>query len=80
MTNETLRRFFDLDAAERWSFGRKDGAHCEGYAIEVEDDRVLFGYGGPLAPDELEWIPFDAIRIDGLSYWDRQKQRWVDFS
>jgi hypothetical protein len=58
---------------------RKDGVHCEGYALEVEDDRVPFGYGGPLAPDESEWISFDAIGLDQLSYWNGQTRCWVDF-
>ena len=76
---ETLYRFFDLDDALRCSFDRKDGVHVEGYALDVEEHRVLFGYGGPLAPEEPEWIDFESIRIAPLHYWSKRESRWVEF-
>lgn len=76
---ETLYRFFELDDARRWSFDRKDGVHVEGYAIEVEEHRVLFGHGGPLAPEELEWIDFESISVVALHYWSERGRRWLDF-
>lgn len=79
MSYEKLRAFFDLDAAGRWAFDRRDGVHCEGYAIAVEPARVLFGYGGPGSPADEEWIPFEVIAPDGLAYWDEKARRWVAF-
>ena len=75
-----LRRFFELHDAERWSVDRRDGTHLEGYALEVEAERVLFGLGGPLASDDSIWIDFTDVRAEGLSYWSRREQRWVDFA
>lgn len=79
-SHATLRQFFDLDTAKKWSFDTNEGVHCEGFAIEVEVHRVLFAFAGPMAPDEPEWISFDRLGIEKLSYWDDQKQRWLDFS
>ena len=78
-SDEKLYGFFELDDAQRWSFDRKDGVHVEGYALEVEEQRVLFGYGGPLAAEEPEWIAFDSISLSGLHYWSERERRWVEF-
>lgn len=77
--DETLFRYFDLDDAGRWAFDREDGVHCEGYALDVEPHRVLFGHGGPLAPEEAEWIDFARIRLARLSYWSEARRAWADF-
>jgi hypothetical protein len=44
----------------RSAFDLKGGRHCEGYVLEVNDDHLLFGHGGSLAPDEPERIPLAA--------------------
>jgi hypothetical protein len=75
---ETLCRYFDLDDAQRWSFDLQNLVHVEGYAIEVEEDRVLFMYGGPLSSDEPEWIAFESIDVLTLAYWSKREGRWVD--
>jgi hypothetical protein len=66
------------DMGGRSAFDLKDGRHCEGYILAVEEDHLLFGHGGPLAPDEAERIPLADVDLARLSYWDEGKRRWMD--
>lgn len=74
-----LQTFFDLDDASRVAFDDVDGHHFEGYALEVEADRVLVGLGGPLAPATPRWFRYDSLRRDALFYWSAQAAAWQKF-
>jgi hypothetical protein len=56
----------------------KDGRQCEGYILDVEGGYLLFGHGGPDAPNEPERIPVEAVDLGSLSYWDEARCCWMD--
>jgi hypothetical protein len=77
--NQVLRRFFELEDAFRVAFDDVDGRHFEGYPLDVESERVLFGLGGPMAPEQPEWFLYESIRVDSLYYWSESAKRWLHF-
>lgn len=66
------------DMGGRSAFDLKSGRHCEGYILAVEEDHLLFGHGGPLAPDEPERIPLGDVDLGSLSFFDEERQCWMD--
>jgi hypothetical protein len=76
---DAIRRFFANEDAVRFSFDTVDGRHCEGYPLDDDPHRFLFGSGGPMAPEEPEWIPYLSIRLDRLDYWSESAKHWLHF-
>ncbi len=72
-----LEEFHDF-AEGRCTFDLKNGWHYEGYVFEVKDDHLVFGGGGPLAPEEDLLIPIDAIDLSTLSYFDETQRCYID--
>jgi hypothetical protein len=62
----------------RVAFDLKTGVHYEGYIIEVEDGQMLFGEGGPFAPEEPYLLPADAVDLGTLSYLDEARHTYMD--
>jgi hypothetical protein len=75
-TRSLLQDYADMGG--RSAFDLKDGRHCEGYVLSVEEDHVVFGSGGPLAPDEPECIRLEDVDLSSLSYWDEEKRCRMD--
>ena len=65
------------EMGRRSAFDLKSGRHCEGYVLSVEEHHLVFGSGGPLAPDEPEWIPLEDVDLSSLSHWDEEKRCWM---
>lgn len=47
--------------------------------IELHPNHILWGEGGPLAPDVDQLIPLENIRLDQLSYYCNRLKTYVDF-
>jgi hypothetical protein len=72
-----LQEFWDI-AESRCSFDLKNKQHYEGYILEIENDHLRFGEGGPLATEEDLLIPIQDIDLSTLAYWDKTKKCYVD--
>ena len=62
----------------RCAFDLKTGLHYEGYVLEVEGANIVFGCGGPMAPEEPLLIPADAVDLGSLSFWDESRRCYMD--
>ena len=68
-----VEEFWDL-VESRCAFDLKNRRHLEGYIFQVEEETIVFGNGGPLAAEEDEIIPIEAIDLSTLYFWsDRQR-------
>jgi hypothetical protein len=72
-----LKEFWDI-AENRCAFDLKNGQHHEGYILEVENDRLRFGGGGPLAAEEYLFIPVQDVDLSTLTYWNKNKRYYMD--
>jgi hypothetical protein len=59
---QILEAFWVL-AEGRCAFDLKNSTHLEGYILEVEDQHIVFGHGGPLGSEQEQRIP--SARNDG---------------
>ena len=76
---EDVKTFLEAfcDMGKRHAFDLKDGSHYEGYVLEVGDEHLVFGAGGPIAPIEDLLIPIDAVDLNTLSFWDEDQRCYV---
>lgn len=65
------------EKGERHTLDLKTGEHFEGYVLEVFEDHLLFGMGGPLAPDEPVKIFLEQIDLESLWYWDTDQKKYL---
>lgn len=68
------------EMGRRSSLDLKNGWHYEGYVLEVREEYLLFGVGGPEAPDEPVRIPVEEVDFNTLSYWDEERRCYMDAS
>ena len=62
----------------RVAFDLKNGEHHEGYILEIETDYLMFGEGGPLAPEEEIEIQLIALDLKTLAYFDERQRCYMD--
>jgi hypothetical protein len=74
--NVILAEFRDFGT--RVAFDLKNGAHYEGYLFEIEPQYLIFGAGGPLAPDEDIEIRLVDIDLTTLAYFDDRSRCYMD--
>ncbi|GEM47107.1 hypothetical protein [Deinococcus cellulosilyticus] len=74
-----LKTVFDwfAEKGERHTLDLKTGEHFEGYILEVFEEHLLFGMGGPLAPAEPVKILLDQIDPESLWYWDINQKQYL---
>jgi hypothetical protein len=72
-----LEEFWDI-AENRCAFDLTNKQHCEGYILEVENDHLRFGGGGPMAAEEDLFIPVQDVDLSTLAYWDENKRCYMD--
>ena len=75
-TKQLLEEFWDM--GDRYALDLKDGSHLEGYILEITDEYVLFGLGGPWAPDEPIRVSLEEVNLGTLSYWDEKHHCYMD--
>lgn len=75
---QVMEAFYDL-AEGRCSIKLKNGQGMEGHFLELHPNHILWGEGGPLAPDVDQLIPLENIRLDQLSYYCNRLKTYVDF-
>lgn len=63
-----LEQFFEL-AQSRCVVNLKDGTCFEGYLLEVHDQDIAFGEGGPLASTEDLVLTIDDVCFDELHFY-----------
>ncbi|MBI4237606.1 MAG: hypothetical protein HY696_04200 [Deltaproteobacteria bacterium] len=71
-----LTRLVELDGISRIAFRACNGVHHEGYPLDADGTCLVWGEGGPLAPEEPLRIPYAAIDLDSFSGWDTTERRW----
>ena len=58
-------------ATHRVAFFLKDGTACEGYILDVDDEHVVYGDGGPIGSSKpYRNIPIVDIDTDTLAFYD----------
>ncbi|GGJ25911.1 hypothetical protein [Deinococcus roseus] len=62
---------------ERHTLDLKTGEHIEGYILEVFEDHLLFGLGGPMAPDQPLQVFLDQVDVQTLWCWDAAAGKYV---
>jgi hypothetical protein len=72
-----LEEFWDI-AESRCAFDLKNNQHHEGYILDVENDHLRFGEGGPMATEEYLLIPVQDVDLTTLAYWDKNKKYYMD--
>jgi hypothetical protein len=75
--NTILEEFHEI-AKGRCAFSLKSGAYYEGYIIEIDNDRLRFGEGGPMAAAEYLLIPVREVDLLSLAYWDEHYGYYMD--
>jgi hypothetical protein len=74
--NVIIEEFRDLGT--RVAFDLQNGEHYEGYICEIEKEYLMFGAGGPLAPDREIEIRLVDIDLHTLAYFDEQRRCYLD--
>ena len=80
-----MGRAFELlsafaDTGDRHALDLVDGTHLEGWVLDVTEEILTFGSGGPLAPETELKIPLGAVDLGSLSFYDGERGCWVSFS
>ncbi len=52
--------------------------YVEGYILDIKDDQFLFGFGGPMAPEEPHWFKIKDIDFSSLSYFSEEARKYMD--
>jgi hypothetical protein len=74
--NVILEEFRDFGT--RVAFDLNNGEHYEGYICEIETEYLIFGAGGPLAPDRDIQIWLIEIDLTTLAYFDERSRCYMD--
>ncbi len=56
-----------------------DGRTLQGWIMEIREDDLLMSTGFSEKQGKDDWIPFKAIQLDRLEYWDTQQSLWAVF-
>ena len=75
-SKHVLSQFWEL-ADSRCTIDLKDGTHLEGYFLEVLENHIAFGVGGPCAPNDDLHLPFDDICLQSLHFYSDIENRYV---
>ena len=74
---EEIERF--QSAGRRFAIRLQDGTELEGYILECLEDGFLFGQGGPLAPEEDDWILYSELDTESLFYYCDKSKRYLQW-
>lgn len=74
LMKQEMERF--QESGQRFALGLRDGREIEGYILECHEEGLDFGHGGPLAPEEDEWIPYSQIKQDSRFYYCRDQKKY----
>jgi hypothetical protein len=75
--NIILEEFHEI-AQSRCALSLKSGTYYEGYIIEIDNEHLHFGEGGPMAAAEYLLIPIQEVDLLSLSYWDENHGCYLD--
>ena len=78
--SKTILEEFCKIIGSRCTFSLTGGAYYEGYIIEIRDDHLIFGEGGPMADDKYLLISMENVDLHSLAYWDSDFNCYMDAS